>query len=507
LIVADSIKEYHKLYKAKVKILGRNQMDANGEYRYRGKNLKRQDLFFEKVTTEVDANDPKRFYTFGTTNIPENTEFKISPNISYKGNAILDSREPFLVFDGFAKMELKTKEIVSQWFTFRDVINPDSISIDVSAPVGEFKDSLTFGILQDMQLLDLYPAFLTKKRTSVDPYLFVAGGEMDYNADKNLFRVSSKEKLSGKESQGNVFTLKDNSGEILAEGKFNLGQDWGMTRLDAAGLMTHKVGATGFDFKDMLIGFDFYFDEALLTNMGEAIRYFNAGAPEVDYSKENFFNAAVAMVDKKEVGELKRMLGTYNYLAERKKGLDHRLIFANVPMTFDTITRTFISTGKLGLSFSGEKYVNRMVDGWIEIGLRQSGNYINIYLETAKDDEKNYKWFFFHYKKGVMQVLSSDPLFNDAIAAAKEKKRIKENKSTGEIYQYGVAPMERRNVFVYTMRGGPPETPPPPPPTPDNNVTPENPPPPAEEGGGTQDNGGGTKDEGGEKKDDGGGNQ
>ncbi|QQS28633.1 MAG: hypothetical protein IPM47_17560 [Sphingobacteriales bacterium] len=474
LIVADSIKEYHKLYKAKVKILGKNQMDANGEYRYRGKNLKRQDLFFEKITTEKDAKDPNRYYTYGTTNIPENTEFKISPNISYKGNAILDSREPFLVFDGFAKIELKTKEILSQWFTFRDVINPDSISIDVSAPIGEFKDSLTFGFLQDMQLLDLYPAFLTKKRSSVDPYLFVAGGEMDYNADKNIFIVGSKERLSGKESQGNIFTLKDNIGEIVAEGMFDLGKDWGMTRLDAAGQLTHKVGATGFNFKDMLIGFDFYFDEALLTNLGEAVRYFNAAAPEVDYSKESFYNAAVAMVDKKEVGELKRMLGTYNYLAERKKGIDHRLIFTNVQMVFDTITRTFISNGKLGLSFSGEKYVNRMVDGWIEIGLRQSGNFVNIYIETAQDDQKNYKWYFFHYKKGVLQAISSDPLFNDAIAAAKDKKRIKENKSTGEIYQYSVAPMERRNVFVYTMRGGPPEPPPPPPPSTDNPAPTEN---------------------------------
>ncbi len=464
LIVADSTNEYHKLYKATVKIKGRNEMDANGEYRYRGKGLKRQDLFFEKIVTQADEKDPKRFYTYGTTNIPENTEFKISPNISYKGSAILDSREPFLVFDGFAKIELKTKAILSQWFNFRDVINPDSISIDVSAPIGEFKDSLTFGILQDMELLDLYPTFLTKKRTSLDPYLFRAGGELEYNADKNIFRVADKNRLSGKESQGNIFTLKDNTGEVTAEGKYDFGKDWGMTRLDVAGICNHKVGATGFDFKDLLIGFDFYFDDLLFTNMGDAIRYYNSGAPEVDYSKENFYNAAVAMVDKKDLSDLKRMMSTYGYLSERKKGLDHKLLLANVQMTFDTISRTFISNGKLGLSFAGDKYVNRMVDGWIEIGLRQSGNYVNLYFETAQDENKNYKWYFFHYKKGILQALSSDPVFNDAILAAKDKKRVKENKATGEVYQYTIAPMERRNVFVYTRRGEaiPVETPPPP---------------------------------------------
>lgn len=485
LIVADSTNEYHKLYKATVKIMGRNKMDANGEYRYRGKNMKRQDLFFEKITTELDEKNPKRHYTFGTTTIPESTAFKLSENIGYKGNAILDSREPFLVFDGFAKIALKTQGIGSQWFTFKDVINPDSISIDVSTPIGEYKDTLTFGILQDMELLDLYPAFLTKKRTSLDAYLFRTGGELDYNAEKNIFRVAPAEKLSGKESQGNMLTLKDNTGEVIAEGKFNLGSDWGMTRLDVAGQLTNKVGATGFTLNDMLIGFDFYFDDALLSSMGEAIRYFNTEAPEVNYSKENFFNAGVAMVDKKEVGDFKRMMGTYGYLAERKKGLDHKLIFANVPMVFDTITRTFISTGKLGLSFAGDKYVNRLVDGWIEIGVRQSGNFINIYLETAKDQDKNYKWYYFHYKKGVMQAVSSDPAFNDAIAAAKDKKRLKENKSTGEVYQYTLSPLERRNVFVYTMRGDTP-----PPPTPDPVPAPEEPAPTPDNGG---DDGGGDK--------------
>ena len=505
LIVADSTNEYHKLYKANVKILGRNKMDANGEYRYRGKNMKRQDLFFEKITTETDEKDPNRHYTFGTTNIPESTSFKLSENIGYKGNAILDSREPYLVFDGFAKIALKTQGIGSQWFTFKDVINPDSISIDVSTPIGEYKDTLTFGILQDMELLDLYPAFLTKKRTTRDAYLFRTGGELDYNAEKNIFRVASSEKLSGKESQGNMLTLKDNTGEVVAEGKFQLGTDWGMTRLDVAGQLTNKVGATGFTLNDMLIGFDFYFDDALISSMGEAVRYFNAEAPEVDYSKENFYNAGIAMVEKKEVGDFKRMMGTYGYLAERKKGLDHKLIFANVPMVFDTVTRTFLSTGKLGLSFAGEKYVNRLVDGFIEIGLRQSGNFINIYIETAKDQDKNYKWYFFHYKKGMLQAISSDPPFNDAIAAAKDKKRLKENKTTGEVYQYSLAPLERRNVFVYTMRGDSEPPPPPPPTDPSNNQTPENAPAPSpEQPPATPDNGGGGGEGGG---DGGGGNR
>ena len=117
-----------------------------------------------------------KFYTYGATNLPEDESFKLNENIDFKGDVILDSREQFLIFDGFAKLGLMSPQLDAQWFSFKDVIDPDNIQMDVTTPIGERKDTLMFGILQDMDSLNLYSAFLTKKRTPLDVVLFRGTG-------------------------------------------------------------------------------------------------------------------------------------------------------------------------------------------------------------------------------------------------------------------------------------------------------------------------------------------
>ncbi|MFK7908532.1 MAG: hypothetical protein AB8B69_25600, partial [Chitinophagales bacterium] len=58
-------------------------------------------------------------------------------------------------------------------------------------------------------------------------------------------------------------------------------------------------------------------------------------------------------------------------------------------MVFDTSTRTVRTAGPIGVSFMGERYVNRMIDGYIEFGLRRSGDYFDIYLSWSQTKEAN----------------------------------------------------------------------------------------------------------------------
>lgn len=103
-IVADSTSEMHKITKAKVTILGKNNMIASGEYRYRGKNMKKQQVGFDPIEIKQDEKDPKRYYTYATAGISETEDFKLNNRINFKGNCLLDSRKKYLYFDGLQKL-------------------------------------------------------------------------------------------------------------------------------------------------------------------------------------------------------------------------------------------------------------------------------------------------------------------------------------------------------------------------------------------------------------------
>ena len=364
----------------------------------------------------------------------------------------MDSRAPFLIFDGFAKIDLASEQLDAQYFKFKDQIDPDNIQIDVTTPIGERKDTLYFGILQDMDLLSLYPTFLTKKRTPLDEFVFRTGGELDFNSETNTYRVGKKEKLTGEEEQGNVLYLEDETGTVKAEGRVTFGGDFGMVRVDCAGQVEHKLSEGGFKFNDMIVGVDFFFEDKLMDGIGEAVRYHNALSPEIDYTKPSFLTAATELVDEKEVNSLKKLIGQYAYLPEKKKGLDHKLIFTDVQMVFDTTFHSIRSVGKLGLGFAGEKYVNRMMDGYIEFSIRRNDNFFNIYLETEADDTGQKAWYYFYYKKGTLYALSSDVFFNDSIVNEKESKKRKEDKKKNQVFQYILAQVNMKNAFVNDMR-------------------------------------------------------
>ena len=52
-----------------------------------------------------------------------------------------------------------------------------------------------------------------------------------------------------------------------------------------------------------------------------------------------------------------------------------------------------------------------------------------------------------------MEIVSSDIEFNEKLNKVKEKKRMQENKKTGEVYQYSLAPMGKRQQFMVRMLG------------------------------------------------------
>ena len=449
-ITTDTIYNYHKITNAIVDIKTGLEFLASGEYEYKSNNLKNQTIQFEKITAEKEEDDKdkksKRYYTTGYGNIPEEQEFKLDKIMDYKGDVVLQSREKFLTFDGFAKINLNTNKIQTQWFKFKDEINPDNIQISIEDLVSEESDTLFVGISFDMSSLDMYTTFIDKRRTRRDHTFIKASGFIDYNPQERTFSIGDEAKILGEQYNGNILQLDDARNVVKTEGRINMGSNYGMVKMDAAGQIENDLTTNSFKINDLILGLDFLFDEDMTISMGRTIQSENEEADEIDFIDGKFQNYISELVKPKEVKEVVETIERLGYY-EKSKDVEYKLFLTDLNMVFDTLNRTMISTKPFGIAYVGDKYINRMVNGFTEFGTRKNSDFFNIYFETEMET-----WYYLSYKKGILTVLSSDPDFNNAMAKVSPKKRRKQDTKNNTFIQYQLASNLKKENFVARMK-------------------------------------------------------
>ncbi len=103
--------------------------------------------------------------------------------------------------------------------------------------------------------------------------------------------------------------------------------------------------------------------------------------------------------------------------------------------------------GKIGVGYIGGNVINGYVDGWVQIEKGRSGSSISIYLEPTAET-----WYFFNYKNGIMQSISSDNAFNERIETIKPEKRILNPESDTEYYEYVISTRRKSIEFLRKMK-------------------------------------------------------
>jgi hypothetical protein len=98
--------------------------------------------------------------------------------------------------------------------------------------------------------------------------------------------------------------------------------------------------------------------------------------------------------------------------------------------------------GPVGIASMDKKQLFRYVKGKVEIEKRRSADVLRVYIEL---DPGN--WYFFEYKLGIMNVVSSDKEFLAIMAEVKDDKRKFEEKNVKYTYQM-VASKKKRDDFV-----------------------------------------------------------
>ena len=87
--------------------------------------------------------------------------------------------------------------------------------------------------------------------------------------------------------------------------------------------------------------------------------------------------------------------------------------------------------------------INKLVDGHIEIQKKRSGDVLTIYLEIDRNS-----WFFFNYKRGLMQAYATNTAFNEVLRGIKTSKRKLDVPRGEQQYMFFLSNVTRKNQFL-----------------------------------------------------------
>lgn len=443
-ITMDTIDEFHKLDSVVANIYGRNSLKASGIYSYVNKTGKAQKVRMDDIGVFRDSTKTN-FHVYARGVVDTSQRFTLIPKIFYKGKVNIASNSERIQFDGFAKLDISNPKVKAEWFSVDNYMNKDSAYVVYKDPENEAHKPMTAGMVFDADSSDLYTSFFNAKKRSGDKNLFVANGIVFYDEKTKEFVAGDPEKILNEALRGNVLRYNDATGKVKAEGKMNLGLNYGMVDVVSAGEITTDVNKNNPVF-NVALGIRFDLDKELMAMMTKSILQGNYDEPDADYSGETFQKALPEFLDPKKEKAFNDAFNASGNIV-RSEALPFTIFFSNVELKWDKTSKAFYNTKPFSIAFIDDKSMARVVPGYIELGFKRSGDYMNLYIPAGDEDF----WYYFYYAAGNMQIVAGEQPFNEALVNINPDKRRTETKD-GKSYQYNPGSENKKNTFVNRMK-------------------------------------------------------
>ena len=436
-LLANTVNKQHNLYNCTINIFARKDYSGSGYYDYVDELKAKQSIYFSNI--QVDTT----YQTYAATEVLDTAHFTLSPSYDYRGKIQLFASKRYLFFDGAARIQHTCDKLVKSWFRFTSEINPEQIYIPVTEdPVDDEKNKLGASILLSNDSTHIYSAFLSNKRSKNDNEVLSSSGFLYFDKSSQEYRISNKEKLVERALPGNYLALKTKSCIVSGEGKLNMGVDLGQVKMQVVGNGTHFLIPDSAIF-EMMMGLDFFFDDNTIEKISGEIEKSFTALPLTDFSKSTYEKGLRELLGKELSDKLISQVNLYGTFKKFPDELKHTLFFNDLNMKWNTPTRSYVSTGKIGMGSINKEQINKYVDGKIEIVKKRGADAINIYIEL---DANN--WYFFSYSRGLMQAISSNENFNTVIKTLKADKRQAKTDKGQAAYQFNLSTLIKKNSFV-----------------------------------------------------------
>ncbi len=440
-ILADTLKKYHFIYNAIATITGRKNYTGAGQYDYTDETGTKYPIMMDKISVTPEHRTTAHGY------ISDNNDFVLSPAFDFTGDVTLTSSKAHLNFSGGARINKVCNQDQPAWLKFNADINPKKIYIPIS---GEPKDiagrKLASSVSYSNSGGTIYTCFVATKKAYNDTAIVSANGYLTYDNTSKEYRVASKVKLNNLDTLGNLVALNTATCMTRGEGHLNLGSKFGQVKMQTYGYVTNSLLTNEASF-DMVMPINFLFQEESMKMMSQSMFTNNAligmsGDYEVKYKK-----ALEEIMGEEEALKVVNEINLYGTLKKVPEKLNFTLLLSDIKMKWDSVTRSFVSIGNLGVASIGKTQINKYVKGYLQIIKKRSGDQFNLYFEL--DDNE---WYFFSYSNNMMMGTSSIKEFNDVIIKEKPDKRRLDAKDGMPAYSYYISSERKKEAFLQKMK-------------------------------------------------------
>lgn len=430
IVVNDSL---HQFKDATVHINGKEDYQARGKYDYLNgaKNIKT--INFSNITVD------KWKKTVAEGTIPEREIFTFNPYFIFKGGVKLTAGDPLLDFKGSTQMLHACSALGPQAYVrFESKIDPDNVRIPLTEKMqnSELENIYSnFFLNRDSNVL--YSAFLEPRLFHSDAPVLTAGGILWFNESINSFEIAQESRIANPDTTGSIMRFHNDECKVSGEGELNMGLSLGQVKTFAAGEVTHYRGSNDTIRLNTLFGLDFMLDQASIDMIyydllnADLRRTVDAESPENIRRMKEWMGIETAAKVSKEL-----------LSADPFKSLpvehQHLFTFNDLIWTWDVASRSYLANGEVTLNWMQNKPVNRKVNIKANIVFSRGGNSMNIYMEASKD-----VFYFFSYRSGIMQTLSSNELYNNHIKTVDAKTRKMKVGFGEQSYSFILSPQSR----------------------------------------------------------------
>lgn len=440
-VVANTATRYHTITSATLQIEGRKRYGGSGLYAYTDHAGTRHAIQLDRISVDTSLQ------TYASGNMPDSALFQISRNIGYKGRVNLSASNPLLNFDGFARLSHPCEDkLPSGWFAFRGDIDPKGVRIPVKEPRNEFGEKLGVSLCLSSDSIGFYTTFLSPKKKNTDAEVLSAEGFLQYDETEAVYRIAREDKLKSPDGPGAMIQLNDANCVVSGEGRLNLGVRFGQFEWSTTGRFTHNTIQDSTRF-DGFAGLDFMFSGDAMKAMTEVIREQPTLKASND-TRSTWTRSMRELIGTEKADKLVSELNLYGAPKRVPEELNKTLYITELNLFWDKEFQSYRSDGPIGVGFIGKEAIGRQLTGHLEIQRKRGADIFNLYLEADKST-----WWYFSYTRGIMQAISSDSKFNDAISAIKPEKRVADTKGDKEPYEYMLSTDRKKAEFLRRMKG------------------------------------------------------
>ena len=453
-IEIDTVKQYHHLYDGTLDITSRLKFGGVATYQYVNLGSDTLAIRFQDFRLEPGKNKKDGMHTVATGLVKDDDSLFIGPKIIYKGKVMMYAENPYLMFDGYIKLDLKGALSYSEWLKFYNDGATKEVKIDLQNAVSDNGTPLSSGLHLDRRTNQIYTTFISKKVAPSDPDFFIADKAFQYDLDSNEFRVGNHDKFSGKSLAGNNLRYDDTKSIIRYSGKFtfvHMDEKNTNIKLLSSGDGYADLNNTNFNF-NTLLSFYINLNSSITAAIAQNLKNATDILPQDTsvYDENSVLNKEIALNNK-----LAAIVGdnsTRNYKSKKavtptplysvNSDFAKSFLFSNVDLKWSPVYKAFYSVGKIEVASIQKKDINKSVNGYIEIRKSGKGDIINIYLEPTPNH-----WYFITYNDNRLATISSDDEVNTVIRG----------KSKGELpdrskfYFVAAEPIEKQK-FVHEFK-------------------------------------------------------